>query len=412
MLSEIKGAVLEIQKHAKNALRTPCYSHKLNLSLSKSNQVIYIRNAVGTMKSCISFLDDSPKRCNVLRRMLGHQFTGLCETRWVERHDGVLQFTVDLPKIINCLEEISQWADSSTSSKASQLIAALTDSFFLVSLFCLSDVLALTLPLSILMQKKSLTLDTAADDVSNLLTILSDRRKDPERHFATIWQKINDMSERVDVEIRLPRRCGRQGNRANYATDSAEAYFRLAVFNPLLDNVIVDLKDRFRPSVLEVFNLPWILPINLLQKPVTAAVLEQKAKELVNSFSSVLPCDSEMALLKLKGELELWHKKCGKIDFKNLPESSGAVLQECDEEVYPIIHSLLLILTTLPVSSATAERSFSALRRLKTWLRSTMQEERLTGLALMLIHRDIDVNIENVINRFAKSGNRRVDFIL
>ncbi|XP_046685278.1 uncharacterized protein LOC124371012 [Homalodisca vitripennis] len=55
MVSELKGAVQEIQKYARNALRTPCFSHKLNLSLSKSNQVISIRNAIGTMKSCDFF---------------------------------------------------------------------------------------------------------------------------------------------------------------------------------------------------------------------------------------------------------------------------------------------------------------------------------------------------------------------
>ena len=40
----------------------------------------------------------------------------------------------------------------------------------------------------------------------------------------------------------------------------------------------------------------------------------------------------------------------------------------------------------LPVTSCEAERSFSALRRIKNYLRSTMTEERLTGLALLNIH--------------------------
>ena len=44
---------------------------------------------------------------------------------------------------------------------------------------------------------------------------------------------------------------------------------------------------------------------------------------------------------------------------------------------------------TLDVSSASAERSFSSFRGLKTYLRSTMTEERLTNLALLYIERDI-----------------------
>ena len=55
----------------------------------------------------------------------------------------------------------------------------------------------------------------------------------------------------------------------------------------------------------------------------------------------------------------------------------------------------------LLVSTASAELSFSTLRRLKTYLRSTMGEERLTGLALMTVHRERDVSVETIIDRMA-----------
>ena len=43
--------------------------------------------------------------------------------------------------------------------------------------------------------------------------------------------------------------------------------------------------------------------------------------------------------------------------------------------------------TSSGTGSVSCERSFSALRRLKLWTRSSMTEERLSGLAMMLIHR-------------------------
>ena len=49
---------------------------------------------------------------------------------------------------------------------------------------------------------------------------------------------------------------------------------------------------------------------------------------------------------------------------------------------YPNIHRVLLLLLSLPVGSCSCERSFSALRRLKTWCRSSMTDERLDQLAL------------------------------
>ena len=78
---------------------------------------------------------------------------------------------------------------------------------------------------------------------------------------------------------------------------------------------------------------------------------------------------------------------------------------------FPNIHRLLTILATLPVTTASAERSFSTLRRLKTYLRSTMSSERLTSIALLNIHPDIPCPVEEVINRFA-SDCRRLNFNL
>ena len=44
----------------------------------------------------------------------------------------------------------------------------------------------------------------------------------------------------------------------------------------------------------------------------------------------------------------------------------------------------------MPVASATAERSFSVLRRLKTYVRSNMKNDRLSSLGLMHINRDFE----------------------
>lgn len=58
------------------------------------------------------------------------------------------------------------------------------------------------------------------------------------------------------------------------------------------------------------------------------------------------------------------------------------------------------------MTSADVERGFSAMERVKTCLRSTMTDERLSGLALLSIHRDIEVDIEKVVDNFAKKDRR------
>ncbi len=44
---------------------------------------------------------------------------------------------------------------------------------------------------------------------------------------------------------------------------------------------------------------------------------------------------------------------------------------------------------TCPASSCEAERSFSALRRLKTYLRSTMTQKQLSNLVICHVHKHI-----------------------
>ena len=74
----------------------------------------------------------------------------------------------------------------------------------------------------------------------------------------------------------------------------------------------------------------------------------------------------------------------------------------------PEFSKVLKIYAVLPISSCEAERSFSALKRLKTYLRSNMGQNRLSSLALMHIERNTvnsvlkeDMNV--MIDTFARN---------
>lgn len=89
------------------------------------------------------------------------------------------------------------------------------------------------------------------------------------------------------------------------------------------------------------------------------------------------------------------------------PEKSELqVALECASlDFYPNISKVFRV---LPVCTATAERSFSCLRRLKTWLRSTMTESQLTGLAMMHLHKDINVDQTLVLSEWTRQKGRRI----
>lgn len=63
------------------------------------------------------------------------------------------------------------------------------------------------------------------------------------------------------------------------------------------------------------------------------------------------------------------------------------------------------IFCCLPVSNAPTERTFSALKRLKTYLRNTTAEERLNGLAHMNIHKEVNFTANEVLLEFCKKNS-------
>jgi len=84
-----------------------------------------------------------------------------------------------------------------------------------------------------------------------------------------------------------------------------------------------------------------------------------------------------------------------------------------DPQFHPYTYRLFKVFVTCPVTIASCERPFSTLRRLKTWVRNSMGEERPTDLAMMNIHRDIHLGLDvgDIIDRFA-SKKRKIPFVL
>ena len=69
----------------------------------------------------------------------------------------------------------------------------------------------------------------------------------------------------------------------------------------------------------------------------------------------------------------------------------------------PNLSILYKIFLTQPVTSATTERSFSRIKLIKNYLKSTMKTAQLSELALLSVERELADNIdfESTITRFA-----------
>ena len=115
----------------------------------------------------------------------------------------------------------------------------------------------------------------------------------------------------------------------------------------------------------------------------------------------------------LEIELLMWETFwCNKED-DSLPDSIASTLRASvsRQDAFPNIFAALKILGTIPVTSCECERAISVLRRLKTYLRSSMTQERLNGLAMMSIHRNRPIDVDRVINLFAAKHPRKMVLI-
>ena len=117
---------------------------------------------------------------------------------------------------------------------------------------------------------------------------------------------------------------------------------------------------------------------------------------------------------RLRTELSLIYESpdfrgsCGALALYQVIQSYN--LQETFSETV----ALLNILITTPMTTAEAERCFSTLKRIKTFLRNTMGQERLNALGMLSMERELVRNMpdfnERVIDRFACLKERRAKF--
>lgn len=79
---------------------------------------------------------------------------------------------------------------------------------------------------------------------------------------------------------------------------------------------------------------------------------------------------------------------------------------------FPEVCTAYILFTTLPVTTATAERSFSKLKLIKNYLRSTMSQERLTGLSILSIENDTtrETDFNLIVDSFAALKSRKKKF--
>lgn len=136
-------------------------------------------------------------------------------------------------------------------------------------------------------------------------------------------------------------------------------YWKSSLYYPVIDSISANFEYRFK-SIPLAKSVNAFMNLNL-----------ENAQEFINNYKELLKINSDSLnaeALVMKSMLEnITNEKSFNLEtFKD----------KVDKNIYPNIYKLLQVGFCLPISSAGCERSFSAMRRIKTWLRSTMEQKR------------------------------------
>lgn len=152
--------------------------------------------------------------------------------------------------IVQALDEVSKWSDRTSSSKASILLAAISNSEFIFFLLAMVDVLILTMPISRLLQSPSLDLVNATSVIQGVKDILEEKRTKCVFEFNNIFSNASELANIIGFELKLPRLVNKQTLRNNYPAKNIEQYYLRSIYIPILDTVKIDIAFRLPTDTL------------------------------------------------------------------------------------------------------------------------------------------------------------------
>ena len=275
---------------------------------------------------------------------------------------------------------------------------------FIVALIVVRKVLGYMRPLTKTLQAVEHDFARAKNDVQELRNVIADLRSKIDECHETWYNEAVALASTVDSAPTKSRTTKKQQHRENYDTQDVISYYRQSLTIPFLDHLEGQLNARFSDSHLNVMDGFYVIP--------SAVLSNDQWKEKVTAF-----CNQYVDDLPEPGnvyaELDMWQFQWKRAVSSGqcIPKTVMSALKVCDSHTYPNLSVILRIIGTLPVTTCTCERSVSALRRLKTYMRSTMSDDRLNSIALMHIHRDVDISVEDVIDRFARRNPRRMELV-
>lgn len=447
------------------ATYTWCYAHRLSLivvqgSSSSQNAVDLFGNLeslyafITSSKKRVSWFDNAQKTHYPKQRV--HRLKRVETTRWFSLSSALNTVIITLNALIDTLIKIQQdegCVDFKSGAKATGLIEYFLSERFILTAFLYIDIFCIVDPLTRILQSINIDLLGTIKSIHLVTDKIKELRKD--NAYTELCKKTENYIENSDMEfsplpIHRPRKKKRLPSEQiedNPITDP-KYEFKIKTYFVALDTIITAINDRFTSKSqnllkdISLFSTKRLNEIkcknsalpkdafnsfcDVYSKFVQLDELKKEYVQFANYFSefsnimklpksihndySVEVCDEDnLSDIGENTQMDDSDSDSNdKIDFNNENINLGSLLdllKLCHmsglKEVFPTLYTALHIATTLPVTSASPERTFSKLKIIKNRLRSTISQGKLENLMLISCE-NLSINNSDVIDKFAK----------
>jgi hypothetical protein len=258
------------------------------------------------------------------------------------------------------------------------------------------------------LQAKDMLIDVAIEKVQGLISFFEGYR---ETGFLEALEIAKGIALEMDIgttfrkrrEIKRKRHFDENPDDTDTATQSPEDLFRRSYFVPVVDQAIVSLRRRFEQYQSYQKKFGFLFTSETLQ-----SLDDMSLKSSCDNLGAVLTKDgkSDVDANDLYVELKFLQDFIPKENMGPLEILKFLKRHDC----FPNASIAYRVLLTIPVTVASAERSFSKLKLLKSYLRSTMTQQRLNDLATIALESEVleKIDYKHIIEDFISRNTKRM----
>ena len=414
MAGSRNGVATQISRMEERAVFTHCYGHALNLAVADVlKECSSVRDVLDTVGEISRLLKFSPKRDSQFEKLKDSispetsGFRTLCPTRWTVRATSLLSvmenFEVFQEFWDTALEDTS---DSETRSRLNGVKMQMQQFHFLFGISLGECILRHTDNLSRSLQSPSMSAAECQHLAEKTCSTL--QRMRTKESFDMFWKNLLKRRSDLDIgepKLPRPRKAPRRfevGTGEGYHPQTVEEHY-LQLYFLVLDSTMACIRQRFDQAGYQTYKR--------LETLLLSAADGKNYEEELNFVTKFYGSDFEKSTLD--AQLQLLHsmrEHCGSNQcLQNVIshlQSLSLGLRSSLKQVF----TLASLIVVMPATNAVSERSASALRRVKTYLRSTMSEARLNNLLVMHVHKDKtdNLNLVNCLNDFVSRNPHRL----